>query len=76
MFQLTPKSKILLGIKPLDFRKGIDGISKVIKSDFELDPMESTILVFINRRGTQVRLLSYDRISFWLFMKRLSKGIF
>ena len=28
MIQLTPSSKILLGIDPIDFRKGIDGICR------------------------------------------------
>ena len=27
MIQLTPQSKILLASEPIDFRKGIDGIS-------------------------------------------------
>ena len=76
MIQLTPSSKILLGIDPIDFRKGIDGICKTVKTDFELDPMVGTVFVFINRKGTQIRLLTYDGSGFWLCTKRLSKGVF
>jgi len=76
MIQLTPSTKIFIAIEPLDFRKGIDGISSVIKAEFSKDPMAGSVFVFINRRKTGVKLLSYDGSGFWLCSKRLSKGVF
>ena len=76
MIQLTPTSKILLRIAPLDFRRGIDGICRTIKQEFDLDPMEGTGFVFKNRSGTQIKILTFDGSGFWLLTKRISKGVF
>ena len=74
MINLSSSSKILLCIKPLDFRKGIDSICRIVKADFEKDPREGAIYVFINKRATQIRLINFDGTGFWLCTKRLSQG--
>ena len=61
-------------VKPLDFRKGIDSICRIVKADFEKDPKEGAIYVFINKRATQIRLINFDGTGFWLCTKRLSQG--
>ena len=76
MINLSSSSKILLCIKPLDFRKGIDSICRIVKSEFEKDPKEGTIYVFINKRATQIRLINFDGTGFWICTKRLSQGNF
>ena len=57
MINLSSNSKILLCIKPLDFRKGIDSICRIVKADFEKDPREGASYVFINKRATQIYFL-------------------
>ena len=52
MIQLTSSTKILLAIESMGFRKGIDGISKLIKSDLELDPMVGSAFVLHSRCST------------------------
>ena len=76
MIQLSPTSKIMLGIEAMDFRKGIDSICRLIKAEFDQDPMQGSIYAFVNRRKTQLRMLSYDGSGFWLCTKRLSQGNF
>ena len=76
MIQLSAGSKVLLGITPLDFRRGIDSICRIVRSDFEQEPKAGAIYAFVNKRSTQIRIISYDGSGFWLCTKRLSKGSF
>ena len=72
MIQLTPHLRILVAIEPQDFRKGIDGLSRVCREELDADPFAGTVFVFRNRRGTSIRFLVYDGQGYWLATKRLS----
>ena len=74
MLQLTPQSRIFLACEPADFRRGIDGLAALCRQRLRGDPMEGAIFVFRNRRGTALKLLSYDGQGFWLCQKRFSQG--
>jgi transposase len=76
MIQITPQMKILLAVRPVDFRKGIDGLAAICRSVMDADRFSGCIFVFRNRRGTTIKLLTYDGQGFWLFQKRLSAGRF
>jgi len=76
MIQLTPQMRLLVALKPVDFRRGIDGLSQVCREVLAADPFSGTVFVFRNRRRTAIKLLAYDGQGFWLCMKRLSKGRF
>jgi transposase len=76
MLQITPQMKILVAVAPVDFRKGIDGLTAVCKTLLEQDPFLGTVFVFRNRRATAVKVLVYDGQGFWLCQKRLSEGRF
>jgi transposase len=76
MIQVTPQMRILVGVDPIDFRKGIDGIAQVCREALCCDPFSGTVFVFRNRRGTTIRLLLFDGQGFWLATKRLSTGRF
>jgi transposase len=74
VLQITPQTRILLAIKPVDFRKGIDGLAAICRSELKQDPFSGSMFVFSNRRQTSLKVLMYDGQGFWLCMKRLSKG--
>ncbi|MGH9352581.1 MAG: IS66 family insertion sequence element accessory protein TnpB [Terriglobia bacterium] len=76
MIQIVPQMRILVAIEAVDFRKGIDGLARVSREHFQLDPFSGRLYVFRNRRGTAIKLLTYDGQGFWLAQKRLSKGRF
>jgi len=76
MIQITPQMRILLGVEPADFRKGIDGLAALCRQRLDSDPFSGTVFVFRNRRATSLKILVYDSQGFWLFQKRLSKGRF
>jgi transposase len=68
--------RILLAVDPVDFRKGIDGLAQQCRQVLQEDPFQGTLFVFRNRRGTSIRVLTYDGQGMWLCQKRLSTGRF
>jgi transposase len=76
MIQLTPQMRLLVAVTPVDFRRGIDGLARVCREVLAADPFSGTVFAFRNRRGTALKLLTYDGQGFWLCQKRLSTGRF
>jgi transposase len=74
MLQLNAQTRVFLAVEPADFRRGIDGLAALCRQRLGADPMDGAIFVFRNRRGTSLKLLSYDGQGFWLCQKRLSEG--
>lgn len=76
MIQVTPHMRILVAVKPVDFRKGIDGLAGICRQALDADPFGGSIFIFRNKKGTSIKILLYDGQGFWLCQKRLSKGRF
>jgi transposase len=76
MIQITPQMRVLVAIEPIDGRKGIDALVRLCQDQLAEDPFSGCVFVFRSRRGTAIRLLSYDGQGYWLAQKRLSKGRF
>ena len=76
MIQVTPQTRILVAVEPVDFRAGIDGIARVCRERLSTDPFSGAAYVFRNRRSTAIKVLIYDGQGFWLCHKRLSAGKF
>ena len=76
MIQITAQMRVLVAIEPVDGRKGIDSLSRLCQEKLAEDPFSGCVFVFRSRRGTSIRLLTYDGQGYWLAQKRLSKGRF
>lgn len=76
MIQATPQMRILVGVEPVDFRGGIDRLARLCRQQLGSDPFSGTLFVFRNRRGTAIKILTFDGSGFWLCQKRLSTGKF
>ena len=76
MIQITPQMRILIAIRPVDFRKGIDGLSSICREKIHIDPFLGYVFVFRNKKSTAIKILVYDGQGYWLCQKRLSKGYF
>jgi len=74
MIQLVPQLKILLACEPVDFRKGIDSLAALCKGQLDQDPLSGVMLVFRNRSGTALKVLTYDGKGYWLCLRRFSRG--
>lgn len=76
MLQITPQMRIRVAVEPVDGRKGIDSLAHLCREKLKDDPHSGGIFIFRNRRGTMLRILTFDGQGFWLATKRLSKGRF
>jgi transposase len=70
MIQLAPQLRRLLACKPIDFRNGIDGLAALCKRELAEDPFSGALFVFRNRRGTALKMLCYDGVGFYRFIRR------
>jgi transposase len=73
---VTPQMRVLVAIEATDFRRGIDGLARVVRAELGSDPFSGCVFVFRNRRASAVKLLVYDGRGYWLCQKRLSSGRF
>lgn len=76
MMQVTAQTRILVGVEPVDFRKGIDGLCRICRAELSVSPFSGTVFVFRNRAKTAIKVLAYDGQGYWLCQKRLSSGKF
>jgi transposase len=73
---LPPAARVFVATARVDGRKGIDGLSSLVRSQFSEDPLSGSMYVFFSRRGDRVRVLYWDRDGYVLITKRLEKGTF
>ena len=60
-----------------DLRKGIDGLTKIIKFQYELDPFQKDVLFLsCGRRTDRIKGLVWEGDGFLLLYKRLNLGSF
>jgi transposase len=74
---LTPGVRRILAYRePVDLRKSFTGLVGLVKGVLVEDPLSGSVFVFINRRGTLIKTVYWDRTGFCLFAKRLERGRF
>ena len=66
MIQITAQMRVLVAIEPVDGRKGIDSLARLCQEKLAEDPFSGCVFVFRSRRGTSIRLLTYDGQGYWL----------
>jgi transposase len=73
---LPPGVRVFVATTRVDGRKGIDGLSALVRSVFARDPLSGALFVFFSRRADRVRVLYFDRDGYVLITKRLERGAF
>jgi transposase len=68
--------RVLVATKPVDFRKGMDGLAALAQETLARDPFSGTVLVFRSKRADRVKLLFWDGTGVCLLAKRLEGGKF
>jgi transposase len=68
--------RVLVATKPVDFRKGGDGLAALVREALGEDPFSGTIFVFRSKRADRVKILAWDGTGLVLFWKRLEHGAF
>ena len=69
--------KVYIACGYTDLRRGIDGLSSLVKSQFQLDPfLSGTLFLFCGRRTDRIKGLLWEQDGFLLLYKRLESGRF
>jgi transposase len=76
MLTFPASVKLYLATAPTDLRKTFDGLSALVQGSFGMSATSGDLFIFLNRRGTQVRILFWDRDGFCVLMKKLEAGTF
>jgi transposase len=67
---------VLVATKPVDFRKGMDGLAAYVQETIKADPFSGVIYVFRAKRADRVKLLFWDQTGLVLVTKRLEDARF
>ena len=76
MLNVSSKVNIIAYIPPTDMRKGFAGLSSIIRDEFEADPTDGSLFLFINKRRDRMKLLHFADGGFWLYYRLLEAGTF
>jgi transposase len=68
--------RVLVATRPVDFRKGADGLAALVRETLGADPFSGTIFVFRSKRADRIKILAWDGSGLILFWKRLEDGAF
>lgn len=68
--------KVFVATRPVDFRKGIDGLALAVQEMFGMDPFCGAAFVFRAKRADRIKLLVWDQTGMVLVHKRLEGGKF
>jgi transposase len=68
--------RVMVATKPVDFRKGAEGLAALVREAMGADPFSGTVYVFRARRADRIKLIFWDGSGVCLFAKRLEDGKF
>src|SRR3546814_14289358 len=68
--------RVYVATRPVDFRKGHDGLAAAVQEMFGLDPFSGAAFVFRSKRADRIKILVWDRTGLVLVHTRLDGGKF
>ena len=68
--------RIMVATKPIDFRKGHDSLSVLVKNELRKDPFTGTVFVFRAKKADRLKLLYWDGTGLVMAYKRLEEHSF
>lgn len=76
MLAISSNARIFFFQKPIDMRKGIEGLSAIVEENCSEDLMSGAYFVFINKGKDKMKVLYWDADGFAIWWKRLERGCF
>lgn len=73
---LGSENRIWFCLRPTSLTRSFDGLSALVHNHLRSDPTNGDWYVFVNRRRTMMKILSFDRDGYWIWSKRLELGRF
>ena len=76
MMSFAPGTRVHLACRPIDMRKGFNGLAAQVSATIRMDPYSGHVFVFRGKRGDYMKVLYWDGSGLCLYAKRLEKGRF
>jgi transposase len=70
------RASIYAYCQPTDMRKGVEGLSALVREELGKDPLSGSLFLFTNRRRTLAKVLWFDGSGACVLAKRIEKGRF
>ena len=74
MFFPEGQVRVFLYGEPVSMRLSFDGLYALTRNGLQQDPLFGHLFAFINRKGTQIKVLYYDQTGLCVWSKRLEQG--
>ncbi len=72
----TGAVRVLVATKPVDFRKGAEGLAALVRETMQANPFDGAIYVFRAKRADRIKLVYWDGTGVCLLAKRLEEREF
>ena len=72
----TGSVRVMVATKPVDFRKGAEGLAALVRETMGADPFSGAVYVFRAKRADRIKLVFWDGTGVVLVAKRLEDGEF
>ena len=76
MIAASAGAKVMVATKPVDFRKGADGLAALVREQLLHDPFSGAIFVFRSKRAERLKILAWDGSGLVLMWNRLEHNAF
>ncbi|CAD0186288.1 hypothetical protein RUESEDTHA_03195 [Ruegeria sp. THAF57] len=68
--------RIVVATRPVDFRKGHDGLAALVQNELRKEPFTGAVFVFRSKRADRLKLLYWDGTGLVMTYKRLEETTF
>ena len=68
--------EVFVALGPVDMRLGMERLGGLVRETMGREPRSRALFVFINKRRTMVKVLSWDGTGMVLWHKKLDRGLF
>jgi transposase len=76
MIDFRGELKVLIGSRPIDFRRGIHGLVALVAQALNADPYCGDVFVFRSKRKDRIKMVVWDGTGMILVSKWLEEGGF
>ena len=71
-----PGLRVMVASKPVDFRRGMDGLAALVTQALLADPFAGDVFIFRSKRTDRLKLILWDGSGLCMVTKRLEAGGF
>jgi transposase len=76
MLAITPHRRYYLYREPVNINKSFYRLAAIVRDQMQGNPLTTDVFIFLNRKCTQIKLLSWEGDGFGIYHRRLEKGTF